>query len=231
MHIITAIAFGFVLMFPLAPARADFEAAHAAYSRGDFAAAFQEWGMLSRADFLTDESVVIALARAGCASIDIGVESLKQEVLDRINKDLDVEDVYRAIALLNAHGISPKLNIMLGTTPGETPEDVYWTVRELKRMDVHNVMSSIATPFKGTPFYEHCREKGYLIDESDEVNPMGKAMISYPSLSATQHEEVERYAYRSFYLRPKIVVERLKRMRRPQDLINDLKVASQVLFH
>jgi hypothetical protein len=98
-------------------------------------------------------------------------------------------------------------------------------------MDVHHVMFSIATPFKGTPFYEHCREKGYLIDESDQVNPMGKAMISYPSVSAAQLEELERYAYRSFYLRPKIVLERLKRIKRPQDLINDLKVARQVLFH
>lgn len=190
-----------------------------------------EWGMLSRADFLTDEEVVGALARAGCTSIDIGVESLKQEVLDAINKDLDVADVRRAVALLTAHGISPKLNIMLGTTPGETPEDVYWTVRELKQMNVHHVMFSIATPFKGTPFYAHCKEQGYLVDESDAVNPMGKAMLSYPSLSAAQLEDLERYAYRSFYLRPKIVVERLKRMRRPQDLINDIKVATQVLFH
>lgn len=31
------------------PARADFEAARAAYARGDFAAAFQQWGVLSRA--------------------------------------------------------------------------------------------------------------------------------------------------------------------------------------
>ena len=45
-----------------------------------------EWGMLSRADFLTDEEVVAALARAGCRSIDMGVESLKQEVLDKINE-------------------------------------------------------------------------------------------------------------------------------------------------
>ncbi len=190
-----------------------------------------EWGMLSRADFLTDEEVVVALARSGCVSIDIGVESLRQEVLDRINKDLHVDDVRLAIELLRKHGISPKLNIMFGTTPQETPEDIYWTIRELKAMDVSNVMFSIATPFKGTPFYDHCKEKGYLIDETDKVNPMGKAMISYPSISAKQLEELERHAYRSFYLRPKIIAERLKRMRRPKDLLTDLKVAKQVLFH
>jgi radical SAM superfamily enzyme YgiQ (UPF0313 family) len=190
-----------------------------------------EWGMLSRADFLTDEAVVEALAKAGCVSIDIGVESLQQHVLDAINKDLDVEDVYKAIDVCNKHGIRPKLNIMFGTTPHETPEDIYWTVKKLKELEITNVMFSIATPFKGTPFFEHCKEKGYLIDETDNVNPMGKAMISYPTLSNDQLEELERYAYRSFYLRPKVVVDRLKRIRRPKDLLTDLKVAKQVLLH
>lgn len=190
-----------------------------------------EWGMLSRADFLTDEEVVRALARAGCVSIDIGVESLKQTVLDKINKDLDVEDVYRATALLKKHGITPKFNIMFGTTPEETAEDIYWTVRELKRIDVPHVMFAIATPFKGTAFYDHCKAEGYLVDDSDQVNPLGKAMISYPSLKKEELERLERYAYRSFYLRPKVVARRLWRMRRPRDLINDIRVAARILTH
>jgi len=190
-----------------------------------------EWGMLSRADFLTDEEVVVALAKAGCVSIDIGVESLKQEVLDRIKKDLNVADVYRAKELLTKHGITPKFNIMFGTTPDETPEDIYWTVKELKRMDVPHVMFAIATPFKGTAFYDYCAENGYLIDESDDVNPMGKAMLSYPNLDSAKLEELERYAYRSFYLRPKVIARRLMRLRRPKDILNDLLVAKRILLH
>jgi radical SAM superfamily enzyme YgiQ (UPF0313 family) len=190
-----------------------------------------EWGMLSRADFLTDEEVVQALARAGCVSIDMGVESLKQDVLDKIRKDLDVKDVYEAVRLLKKHGIRPKINIMFGTTPEETPEDIYWTVKELKNLDVPNVMFAIATPFKGTEFFDYCKEKGYLIDESDSVNPMGKAMISYPQLTNDQLEELERYAYRSFYLRPKVVVNRLLGIRRFKDVVNDLKVAKRLLIH
>lgn len=190
-----------------------------------------EWGMLSRADFLTDEEVVAALARAGCTSIDMGVESLKQEVLDKIRKDLDVKDVYEAVRLLKKHGIKPKLNIMFGTTPDETPEDAYWTIKELKNLDVPNVMFAIATPFKGTEFYDHCKEKGYLIDESDDLNPMGKAMISYPQLTNEKLEELERHAYRSFYLRPKVMVNRLLGIRRIGDVVNDLKVAKRILLH
>lgn len=190
-----------------------------------------EWGMLSRADFLTDEELVQALAKAGCRSIDIGVESLDQTVLDRIRKDLDVEDVYRAVELLNKHGITPKLNIMFGTTPEETEEEILETVRALKRMPIKRVMFAIATPFKGTAFYDYCKEQGFLIDESDAVNPLGKAMISYPQLSAEKLEELERHAYRSFYLRPSIVADRLAQVRRPGDILNDLKVAARLLGH
>lgn len=190
-----------------------------------------EWGMLSRADFLTDEEVVIALAKAGCVSIDMGVESLKQDVLDKIRKDLDVKDVYEAVRLLKKHGIRPKINIMFGTTSEETPEDIYWTVKELKNLDVPNVMFAIATPFKGTEFFDYCKEKGYLIDETDNLNPMGKAMISYPQLTNDQLEELERYAYRSFYLRPKVVVNRLLGIRRLKDVTNDIKVAMRLFTH
>ena len=116
-------------------------------------------------------------------------------------------------------------------TPDETPEDIYWTIKELKNLDVPNVMFAIATPFKGTEFYDYCKEKGFLVDDSDNVNPMGKAMISYPQLTNEKLEELERYAYRSFYLRPKVVVNRLLGIRRFKDVVNDLKVAKRLLTH
>jgi hypothetical protein len=60
---------------------------------------------------------------------------------------------------------------------------------------------------------------------------MGKAMISYPQLTNEKLEELERYAYRSFYLRPKVIAERLLNVRRLKDLVNDFKVAKRILTH
>jgi radical SAM superfamily enzyme YgiQ (UPF0313 family) len=184
-----------------------------------------EWGCLSRANFLTNEEVVKALADAGCVSIDIGVENLNQKVLDYIQKDLKVEDVYESVRVLNKYGIEPKLNIMFGTTPHETAQDIKNTVEKLKGLDVNTIMFSIATPFKGTRFYDLCKEKCYLIDESDEINPLGKSIISYPSISSEELEKLERYAYRSFYMRPKIIISRIKSYRGIRDFINDIKIA------
>jgi radical SAM superfamily enzyme YgiQ (UPF0313 family) len=190
-----------------------------------------EWGCLSRADFLTDEDVVSAMAEAGCVSVDIGVENLNQEVLNYIQKDLKVEDVYTSVGLLKKYGIEPKLNIMFGTSPYDTSRDIKDTVERLKTLDVKNIMFSIATPFKGTKFYNFCKEKGYLIDETDEINPLGKSIISYPSLSKKELEELERYAYRSFYLRPKMIMARIKTYHGLRDFLNDIRVAINLFKH
>ncbi len=188
-----------------------------------------KWGCLSRADFLTDEEVIQAMAEAGCVSVDIGVESLNQKTLDDIRKDLKVEDVYTAVDLLNKHGIEPKLNIMFGTSPTESQEDMLETVSKLRKMDVRNVMFSIATPFKGSEFYRYVKENGFLIDDSDAINPMGKSMISYPTMTKEHLERLEKLAYRSFYLRPGQVVNRLKRVRSPAQLVEAARIAYRIL--
>lgn len=183
-----------------------------------------EWGCLSRADFLQEEEVVAALAEAGCTSIDVGVENFNQKILDYIKKDIKEEAIITAIKNLVKHKISPKINIMLGTCPEEKPADIFYTLKRLKQLPIENVMFSIATPFKGTQFYQFCQKEGYLIDESDEINPFGKAMISLPYLSNRDLEYYERYAYRSFYLRPSIIWRRMLSYRSFRNFFNDIKI-------
>jgi len=184
-----------------------------------------EWGCLSRADFLQEEEVAAALAEAGCTSIDIGVENFNQKILDYIQKDIKEEAIIKAIRNLVKYKISPKINIMLGTCPQEKPADIMYTLKRLKQLPIENVMFSIATPFKGTQFYEFCQREGYLIDESDEINPFGKAVISLPYLSNRDLEYFERYAFKSFYLRPSIIWRRLTSYKSIRNLFNDIKIS------
>ena len=115
-----------------------------------------------------------------------------------------MKDVYTAVRLLKKHGIRPKVeHHVRDDSRTRRPRTFTGPSRSSRSLDVPNVMFAIATPFKGTEFFDYCKEKGYLIDESDNVNPMGKSMISYPQLTGTQLEELERYAYRSFYGGPR----------------------------
>jgi radical SAM superfamily enzyme YgiQ (UPF0313 family) len=189
-----------------------------------------DWGCLSRPDFLTDEEVVKALAQAGCISIDIGIETLSQRLLDRINKQLDLQTFYQAVPLLQRYGIEPKINIMFGSSSEETEADILHTIQELKRLKLRHVMFAVATPFKGTPFYEQAKSSGILIDDRDTINPLGKSMISYPQLSQERLQELCRYAYRSFYLRPSQFWHRVRSYRSLASVKNDLRVVANIFF-
>jgi anaerobic magnesium-protoporphyrin IX monomethyl ester cyclase len=184
-----------------------------------------EWGCLSRADFLTDPEIITALAASGCHSIDIGAESLNQSTLDYVRKDLKTETITTAINTLKQAGIRAKLNIMLGTCPEESRQDLKRTIKRVGKLPVSEVMFSLATPFKGTEFYNFCKTEGFLIDESENIDPIKKSMVSYPRLQNRELERLQKYAYRSYYLRWQYILRRLKSYKKISDLIRDLKIA------
>ncbi len=89
-------------------------------------------------------------------------------------------------------------------------------------------MFSIATPFKGTEFYDRCREEGYLVDDSDNIDPFNKSVVSYPSLPKETLERLQRQAYRRFYLRPGAVLRRLVSMRSVTQLLDTIRTAFRI---
>jgi anaerobic magnesium-protoporphyrin IX monomethyl ester cyclase len=186
-----------------------------------------EWGMLSRADFLDDPEIVAAVRDAGCVSVDIGVESLSQTTLDYVNKNLTVPQVEKALAVCRSCGLKPKLNIIIGASPTETRDDVRRTVRRLRDLEVEMAMFSIATPFKGTSFHDLAEQKGFLVDATDAIDPVKKSVISYPApgmdKQALEHEN--RRAYYAFYLHPKTLWRRLRAVRGPRELWQNIKTA------
>lgn len=175
------------------------------------------YGILARADRLTDEDIVKALAESGCQYIDIGVESFDQEVLNYIKKGMRVESIYKAIELLNKYHITPKVNIMFGTSPNETKESIIRTIKETKVLPIDYCMFSIATPFPGTEFEKHCEEKGWLTEDAkdeniyENLNPAKRSLIKHQYLTPEDLERLTKQANREFYLRPSVIVKQIRK--------------------
>lgn len=108
--------------------------------------------MQSRCDLMTRDTVD-ALARAGCAEVWMGAESGSQKVLDAMDKDLRVEEIYRARRNLRAHGIRACYFLQFGY-PGEEWEDIQHTVRMVRETRPDDIGVSVAYPLPGTKFYE-----------------------------------------------------------------------------
>jgi radical SAM superfamily enzyme YgiQ (UPF0313 family) len=107
---------------------------------------------ISRAERI-DEDVARALVSLGCDRLWIGSESGSQQVLDAMERRVTVERVQEATAVLQRHGISVGMFIMLGYD-GETVDDLRATIRHLKRARPDVFLTTVAYPIKGTPFYE-----------------------------------------------------------------------------
>ncbi|MDE7403049.1 MAG: B12-binding domain-containing radical SAM protein, partial [Muribaculaceae bacterium] len=79
------------------------------------------WGCEARVDAIT-EPIAKMLGESGCRYVDLGVESFNQEILDYVKKGIKIEDIHNAVKLLKKYNVPVKLNILIGSSPLETPE-------------------------------------------------------------------------------------------------------------
>ncbi|MBN2566817.1 radical SAM protein [Candidatus Woesearchaeota archaeon] len=171
------------------------------------------FGILARCDRLLQEDMVAALADAGCVYVDFGVESFDQEILDYIKKDMKAETVERSISLLRKYGIEPKINILYGTCPLETKETLARTLEKVKSLDVDFVQFAVTSPFPGTEFREQGLREGW-VKETDvgKADPSKRSLVAFPNLSQEYLDHWVRHSFRSFYLRPRIIWRRLRKL-------------------
>jgi len=107
---------------------------------------------ISRADRINAQ-VVDTLAQLGCFRVWIGSESGSQRILDAMERGVTVEEVQSAIALLKSGGIETGMFLMWGYA-GEELEDIEATVRHVQRSQPDIVLTTVAYPIKGTPFFD-----------------------------------------------------------------------------
>jgi anaerobic magnesium-protoporphyrin IX monomethyl ester cyclase len=118
-----------------------------------------------RCSRFVDVETLEMMRLAGFRWIWWGVESGSQKVLDRVKKDLKIEDVYQSFDLAKQVGIYSLMFIMVGL-PGETKEDVKKSAKIIKEIKPDEIRIHIATPLPGSEFWDEIYGNGQL-DESD----------------------------------------------------------------
>lgn len=105
-----------------------------------------------------------ALKRSGCVMLKLGLESGDQEVLDRLQKGIDLDLAARALKALSDAGIGTYVYLLFGT-PVETPEKarktLAFTVRQSAYIDFLSLAifnmphyGQDAARYGTSPFYE-----------------------------------------------------------------------------
>lgn len=107
---------------------------------------------ITRADRM-NETIIQILKETGCFRVWIGAESGSQNVINLMDRRVDITRVQDMIRLANQHGIETGTFIMLGY-PGETETDIQKTVHHLKAANPNHFTITLAYPIRGTDLYE-----------------------------------------------------------------------------
>jgi radical SAM superfamily enzyme YgiQ (UPF0313 family) len=117
-----------------------------------------------------DEDDIIALKRAGCVSVQFGLESGSEEVRLKVFKKGYTDDiVYSIPKLLRKHKITYRTNNMMGS-PAETLEDMFETARVNKRIQPNGCTVLIYRPFKSTVLGQEDYATG-RVDLDKDIGP------------------------------------------------------------
>jgi anaerobic magnesium-protoporphyrin IX monomethyl ester cyclase len=177
------------------------------------------WSVMGDAMAVTEKAIV-AMGRAGCIGMKLGIESADQHVLDLARKPIRLDKVRNVVTWCNHAGIKTHATITFGLD-GETRESMRQTLDFCRTLPVDSIQFSVATPFPGTPYYESVLQKGRLLDARWlDFDGGRKAVVRDDGVSA---EEIAEFAARapSRWLRA--------RLREPAWLLRQARYLREIL--
>jgi anaerobic magnesium-protoporphyrin IX monomethyl ester cyclase len=115
---------------------------------------------------LVEDDVIALMKKAGCFSIQIGIESGNNEILKKIRKNITIEKAYAAARIIKKHGIVLQAFFIVGF-PEETEQSLQDTITAMKKIKCDVITYSIFTPYAGTEAFEFCKNKGLIGEDYD----------------------------------------------------------------
>lgn len=187
-----------------------------------------EWISNSRVDMI-DVTLAALMKKAGCWLVSLGIESANEVVLKNAKKNINLNQIKNAIKIFNSVNIKTIGYFVFGL-PGETKESIKETIEFSKIACLDYAYFFHATPFPGTALYKMARENGWLTTQDWERYSHGKEVVmNYNNLSQKELEHAVRYAYCSFYFRPRKILRQLQTIRSPRVLCNNIQAAISLL--
>lgn len=186
------------------------------------------WICSSRVNVL-DEEMLVLMKRAGCHTIQFGVESGSQELLDQNCKMITLAQIEETFALCRKLRIRTLGHFILGL-PGETEESLLNTIAFAKKIKCDYASFNVAVPIPGTALRRSCEDNNWLVGNNEELDSSrGYPVIETPFLSRERLWQLQKKAVRSFYLRPSFILNKLVDVRSFHDLVTLFREGTALL--
>jgi len=145
------------------------------------------------------------MKEAGCIAVWYGVESGSQKVRDAMRKGISTQQTLNTFKWTKEAGLIAVASIILGF-PGETKETAWESVKLLEKLNPDEIGIYIATPYPGTPMYDHVKKMGWLKIHDFNKYDTATPTFESPTMSMEELREIHDKAHQSFYLRPTYVI-------------------------
>lgn len=115
---------------------------------------------------LVNDATISLMKQAGCHTIFLGIESGSNMILDKMRKNITIEETYKACEVIKRHRLDLYAFFMIGF-PYETEESIRDTLKAMCTIKSDWITFSIFTPYPGTEAFELCKQRGLIGDEYD----------------------------------------------------------------
>jgi len=153
-----------------------------------------------------DRDTLVAMKEAHFTHITYGIESGNQEILDRVQKGIRLEQSERAVRWAHELGMVTDGNFILGL-PGETRETILETIDFACKLPLDYASFFLLVPYPGTEVMEMARQgRANLVLLSEDWDEYGKQVggaLAHRHLPRKQLERLQTLGYLKFFANPK----------------------------
>lgn len=174
------------------------------------------WSANARADLIDPELLQI-MKDAGCWSLNYGIESGSQEILDFMQKGESLGQISRAIKWTRMAKIKSKGYFMIGTLT-ETKESILDTEHFILNSELDIVTINHFTPFPNTLDYNRADRYGKFQKDWRLLNQHNLVFMPH-DLTAEEIEKAIKRIVRRFYFRPRSFLTFIRLIIHPKILL------------
>ena len=186
------------------------------------------WSANTRAD-TADLKMAKLMHKAGCRLVSLGVESGSQFILDKIGKNITLDEIRDTVDAFKKAKIKIYNYFVLGL-PWDDEATMSETIDFAIELDSDFVSFYTATPLPGTRFYNFIKNELHEEVESYE-NAYYEPCVSTYSLSKEQVMEFHKNAVKAFYLRPLYILKMLLKIRSPYEIKSYFLAGMKILLN
>src|SRR3989344_3356335 len=169
------------------------------------------------------------MKQAGCYMLSLGIESGNQEILDKMKKAEKLEDIRNAANWCKEAGIESRGLFIFGLL-GENRKTMEDTIKFAKSLPLDTATFHVCIPMPKTEYWNIIKKEGQLLDVGwDKYTAYSEGAFKHGEVTPELMSEMQKRAYKEFYLRPSFIIRRFLRIRTAKDVRLIAKGGMEVL--